>query len=155
MKELKNIGEVVGRQLSSEAIIQPDFTIEQKKRVEAFVLSIFSLYGSKATSSKNPENLRPIMRAYAADITSLSDAEYNSRLSKVKKLLQAGHEDYQWPESALAKATGKLEIINHDYRQFYPTGSDAMAQRQVKELPHKPSDQAKAKQEISKIKELL
>ncbi len=132
--------------------IQADYSKEDRQRVINFCLSVISLYGQKAKDMKDPENLRPLLRAYAQDILSFSDHVYQLRLKKVKELKQAGHDDYKWPDDALAKATGNIEVLNHDYSQFYAVGSDAKAMKSAPMIEHKPSDPEVAKKHLGNLK---
>lgn len=129
------------------------YTPEEQQRVRGFVLSVLSLFGNKSDSMMR--DLIPVLRVYAQDILKLSDKDYDSRLRKVKELRQAGHEDYKWPADALAKATGKLEILNHDYGQYYAVGADAIAHQPVIMIEHKSTDPEIAAEHLKNLKDMF
>jgi hypothetical protein len=142
---------------ASDIIIQPEevkqvsvYSEEEQNRVRGFVLSILSIYGNKSDSMRR--DLVPVLRIYAPDILKLSEKDYQLRLQRVKELRQAGHDDYKWPADALAKATGKMEILNHDYSQYYAVGSDARAMQSAPMIEHKPTDPGVAKKHLNNLK---
>ena len=123
---------------------------QEKRNVRGFVLSILTLYGNKAQSLR--EDLAPTLRAFAPDITKFSSEEMTRRIDMVKLLKQAGHEDFKWPDDALAKATATMEILQHEYRKYYPAEHE-VNEKKGNRLEQKPSSKKHAKSELDKIKQ--
>lgn len=103
--------------------IKPDYNPEQKGRVKGFFKWVFMLYPGKCEKLKEPETLKNLMRIYSDDILRIKNM--NERFSKVKKLKQAGHDKYRFPDDAISKLTGEMQFLNHDYREVYPSHQKA------------------------------
>ncbi|MEE9459648.1 MAG: hypothetical protein V3V84_07795 [Candidatus Bathyarchaeia archaeon] len=151
MKTIKDLD------IRKEAKPDRQYTDGQNDAVKSFILSIYSLYSTnKIGDAKDPKNIIVKMRVYADDILRMTGSRRQERIAKTKRLMQAGHENYQWPEDALGRSCAEHQFFIHDYHQYYPPRADALGVRDGKlKIEVKPTDREQAKKNAQRLKDLF